>query len=294
MAAWAPHYLRGGGDNCAEKLHRSFLKRALGRLPQSTPNSVVLAETGRYPLAAHWGKLVARYWNRLVGLPDSRVTKWAFLEQMELFRARGWAGGVARQPWGAQVVGYLESLGQHPIVDGMPQAVNSAGVHKAACEAFVTGMRQEASTKPKVQFYCTAVRGGLTTRGFNKPPPYLQKVKNRAHLAHVARFRTGSHWLQVEVGRHRGVERSQRICPHCSMGVVEDEQHMVFHCPKYAHLRDAYGETLFAHPGTQTLRQFLDQDAVAVASFVHQCAQLVAEPDQQGVLSPEAADIVDN
>jgi hypothetical protein len=77
---WAPHFLRGGGENASERLLRSFLRHAMGRLPQSTPAPVVLAEAGFNPLATHRGKMVTRFWNRLVGLPDTRVTKWALFE----------------------------------------------------------------------------------------------------------------------------------------------------------------------------------------------------------------------
>ncbi len=278
---WAPQFLRGGGENACERLQRSFLRHAMGRLPQGTPASVVLAEAGFYPLAIHWGKLVTRFWNRLVGLPETRVTKWAFLEQLDLARAHGGAGGVARQPWGAQVVSYLSSLGLDPLDGGEPRAVDVTEACALADTAYVAGVLEGAPAKPKVQHYCTRVRGGLTLGSYSRrPQPYLSAVDNRAHLASLARFRTGSHWLRVETGRREGLDRPDRTCPHC-LGGVEDEPHMVFDCPKYAHLRVAYSESLFGGGQAQaqaaprpSLADFLSQDPVAVASFVHQCYRL--------------------
>jgi hypothetical protein len=118
---------------------------------------------------------------------------------------------------------------------------------------------------------------------FRRPQPYLTEVDSRARMASLARFRTGCHWLRVETGRHEGVDRPSRVCPHCSLGAVEDEHHMVFDCPKYARLRADYSECVFGVgqgppsgplAGRGTLAQFLEQDPVAVASFVHHCYRL--------------------
>jgi hypothetical protein len=173
---WAPQFLRGGGENASERLLRSFLRHAMGRLPQSTPAPVVLAEAGFYPLATHWGKLVTRFWNRLVGLPDTRVTKWALFEQLDLLRAHGGAGGVARQPWGTQVVGYLRSLGLGPLDGGEPCQVDVGEACTLADEAHVEGVLQGAPSQPKVQFYCASVRGGLTRDTYcRRPQSYLTR-----------------------------------------------------------------------------------------------------------------------
>jgi hypothetical protein len=41
----------------------------------------------------------------------------------------------------------------------------------------------------------------------------------------IARFRIGSHWLQVQVGRFQVTERSSRICEQCSVQELEDDEH---------------------------------------------------------------------
>ena len=45
--------------------------------------------------------------------------------------------------------------------------------------------------------------------------PYIQQSNNRHLRRIVAQFRTGSHWLNIETGRHKKVDRSGRICPMC-------------------------------------------------------------------------------
>ena len=80
------------------------------------------------------------------------------------------------------------------------------------------------------------------------------KQSNNRHLRRIiAQFRTGSHWLNIETGRHKKVDRSGRIC---SMSVgritnpevpadcfdafdsdedapdpIEDEHHAIFNAP---------------------------------------------------------------
>jgi len=52
---------------------------------------------------------------------------------------------------------------------------------------------------------------------------YLLFIKNQTrHL--FARFGIGYHWLQVQVGRFRGIARGNRVCEQCCSQEVEDEE----------------------------------------------------------------------
>ena len=47
-------------------------------------------------------------------------------------------------------------------------------------------------------------------------------------------IRTSSHRLNIETGRHRGLDRNERTCRHCLKSgnlVVEDEDHILHKCP---------------------------------------------------------------
>ena len=46
----------------------------------------------------------------------------------------------------------------------------------------------------------------------------------------------GSHQLEIEEGRFRGMPRSKRVC------VREDERHFVFECERYAAIRRKYSD----------------------------------------------------
>ena len=65
----------------------------------------------------------------------------------------------------------------------------------------------------------------------------------------LARFRTTSHNLEVEMGRHNNVSFEDRLCQLCGRSnifAVEDEFHVVFHCKSYNDIRHVYIDKLEA------------------------------------------------
>jgi hypothetical protein len=66
------------------------------------------------------------------------------------------------------------------------------------------------------------------------------------------------HDLPVAVDRRTGVPRSQRICPHCPIGDIGDEHHLIFKRSAVQHIRDCYPGLFRAN--VQTMIQFMWQD----------------------------------
>ncbi len=64
--------------------------------------------------------------------------------------------------------------------------------------------------------------------------PYLSHRLSAPVRRSVSQVRTGSHHLAVETARWSG---QSNICQCCSLGEVEDEEHVLFDCPAYAALR---------------------------------------------------------
>ena len=55
----------------------------------------------------------------------------------------------------------------------------------------------------------------------------------------LANFRSSSHSLMIEKGRHYGLDRDVRFCPYCEC-ILEDEFHFLLVCPLYNELRSMY------------------------------------------------------
>jgi hypothetical protein len=95
------------------------------------------------------------------------------------------------------------------------------------------------TTKIKLATYTTIMMEDFWCHIFT----YLQG-KNREIRKCVAKFRTGSHLLEIQQGRvtKPQTEREKKLCKKCKLRVVEDEVHVVFVCPLYETLRVKYSE----------------------------------------------------
>ena len=59
----------------------------------------------------------------------------------------------------------------------------------------------------------------------------------------IAKLRCSNHSLEIEKGRHRKIERPERLCKQCNGGNIETEKHFLLECSKYDILRQKYDLT---------------------------------------------------
>ena len=67
---------------------------------------------------------------------------------------------------------------------------------------------------------------------------YLYHITNVETRIAVSRLRLSNHELMIEKGRHLKLDVSQRICPFCEGGCLEDEYHFLLQCKTYTSLRN--------------------------------------------------------
>ena len=101
-----------------------------------------------------------------------------------------------------------------------------------------------------------------------EPQRYLRDIRDLKERRLMAKFRTGSHWLQVQQGRFEGQPRSERICKRCHTA-VDDEHHFVFECPALLAVRQSF-PGLFV--SATDLRTFMMQKPGLVVKFIARCA----------------------
>ena len=53
-------------------------------------------------------------------------------------------------------------------------------------------------------------------------------------------FRIGNHKVMIETGRYSQILRANRFSRTCGCNQIEDEIHLLFHCPKYSIFRDRF------------------------------------------------------
>ena len=260
-----------GSKHALEDLERveiGFLKVLLG-VQVHTKTLHVHAEFGRYPLHMSWQSQAAKYLQRLESMSLDRVLKQAFLADCRLPHTKSWQ---------ARLVDQLSNfLVATPSDDNPHLKIFSLGEAQSAYEAELDSESSSRSTTYR------GIKYGYTCKAC------IQQCNNR-HLRRIlAQFRTSSHWLSVETGRHNKTDRKDRTCPMCSYRVtnpgipaqyfdsfdsdeegpdpIEDEHHMIFECSAYASARiqfqDLFGSDI------SDVGQFLNQaDCNRVAKFL--------------------------
>jgi len=235
-----------------ELLHKKFIKRILG-VCNSTPDMIALGEVGRLPLAFFRLRLILKYWNRLCASPEHRLLKKAFIDSAHL--------AATSQTWVSLLRAQLQKLGipcegLHPI--------DKVHVHDLEVK-FVEGWKLKLSKQSiKTQTYTR-----ITALDF-KMQDYLKNEKNKIRRQLFARFRTGSHWLQVQVGRFKGAPRETRTCEQCSLHEIEDEEHCLLKCSRYENIRARYGNMF----PCVSLEAFFKKDQVLIAKYIEECHEI--------------------
>ncbi len=73
-------------------------------------------------------------------------------------------------------------------------------------------------------------------------------IKNVQLRQSLSRFRCSNHRLEVECGRHakpESVPRKDKVYRLCSLGAIEDEDHMLLVCPAHHDIRCKFGQQLW-------------------------------------------------
>ena len=71
-------------------------------------------------------------------------------------------------------------------------------------------------------------------------------IQNKFKIAYT-RFRTSTHELMIEKGRHLNIPHDNRICNNYNMNAIESEYHFLLVCPKYTTLRRKFLKPWFCN-----------------------------------------------
>ena len=223
-----------------EKMHRKFLKICLG-VRDSTPDGIVMYELRRQPIIIKIVKQIFNFWNRIqVRDDDEDLVKMAMRDNWNLAMN-------GKKCWSSVVKDLVAEYGEIEInhdnlidteemvyrmgekwIEGISRH-NELGIrdipdcHRRGFKAFTYfhWFAQDPETSKRTTFW------------------YNLNIWSRIQV--VARFRLGSHHLEIEKGRwnRNYVCRSHRICRMCNLRVREDELHIMY-CPSYFEFRCQY------------------------------------------------------
>ena len=201
----------------------------------------------------------AKYLRRIEKMSPERVLKQASLADCRLPSKRSWHNRLDNQ--------LQDFLVPTPEDDKPDLQSFSLQLARSAFSAEI-----QSGTSSKALVY-KGIKEGYQCEA------YIQDSKNKQLRRIIAQFRTGSHWLHVETGRHAKTDVHNRTCPMCPRRIVnpglptaqfdsfdsdeedvdpiEDEHHMIFDCSGYSYARDLF-------------KDLFRQDIVTVGQFLNQ------------------------
>jgi hypothetical protein len=298
---WGVDLLNRTDCSSVERVHRWFCRRVQG-LPQQVSSAVALGELGRQPLHLFWVRQLVRFWNRLLdsmAQPD-RLLGWAFEDNLALMRegadlaagspcwSRRWMQFLQSAPTDTGTLVWLSQLDESAVMERAAAAAHNQSLQPAQPKTSSTPAANNSQTN-KFAYYLHHIRGDLP---LNKPAPHLHEVPDIKHRTSLSRFRTSCHDLRIERERYKPTPLKspllERSCLLCASPAIEDETHMVFHCPIYAHLRFSHAD-LFPPDLPHSIACFLSQDQTRVASFIYECQVLRSQHACMSLAGSESA-----
>ncbi|MFY7873745.1 MAG: RNA-directed DNA polymerase [Limnohabitans sp.] len=254
----AGNLARGWFEGClvdpAVKLQIAYMRTVAGALRPA--HRLLFAELSAMPMHFAWAQRVVKFWNRIASQEETpaHLTLRAEIE----LACEGWQNG-----WAARVLRVLSELGIN-VWDGLPPEVDDAEgkakwlLNRRLDVARMSGAFRERLMLAWAHPRLLALPGAFPSDG-NQPGVMMSRYKHWMGLAcegaapklwlphiqvyipesrHKLLMRFRMCCWPLRVNRSHGVPREQRLCPICK-GAVEDEEHVLMHCPAYGEVRAA-------------------------------------------------------
>ena len=228
---WSP----GANLNEIDLFERKFLKNILG-VREQTINIAVYGEFGRIPLSYKIKEKAIKYFIRIHGYQDNPILTQAMKIGRNLHK-------LGYTTWYGQVLNLINELKlDHLINPDTPTKV--------------TPKIKKLIKSSVFEHYKTIWAGAIamghtkveTYKNFKtelKPERYLQLPQKNYRIM-IARFRSSSHHLAIETGRHTKplTPKNLRLCKFCNKGDIEDEHHALLICDAYLAQRQIFLESI--------------------------------------------------
>jgi len=221
------------GEKSSEALLLNFMRQSLG-VRKSTPRAAMMRELDRTPLCSMWLYLCLCFYGRIMRRPANDLVRLCMMEDLAMARSD------CRSSWSYNIQACLRHIGCLNEAENMRQGhVLFAMVareqfdqcyHEFLWADLPTGVQSVYDCPDRQRQGFKLLTYHQWFQPIKKEPAFWTfEMNHRTDIMALARFRLGSHSLQVEVGRWNGVAlRSKRLCPCCT-SARDDEAH-IFIC----------------------------------------------------------------
>jgi hypothetical protein len=199
-----------------------------------------LGEFGRYPLEYLWWQQTLKYYDRLRKSTTNRLLYCAYQTQIQMLNMLN----DNQQCWLRNVQLWLKDQGVEVFYANIKCAIASA----QASYLESTYGEQARTKSSRLRTYQLMNTSCTTKSGYSYAHQrYLQVITNVQLKQSLSKFRCSNHCLEVECGSHakpESVPRRDRICRLCSLGAVEDEDHLLLVSPAHHDIRCKFSQQL--------------------------------------------------
>ena len=172
---------------------------------------------------------VIKLWNRILSMPESRLTRKVLLWDHRHNKQRTWCGDVKQI---MSQTGFLDVFNDMRICDNDVLKC----IHTKLMNSYIDEWKKDLYNQPKLRTY----------RQFKmeyQTEPYVKMCMSRCNRSFLAQFRSGVLPLHIETGRFVGKKPDERICHFCK-NTPETEEHFLLNCPVYLSLRLVWMQNL--------------------------------------------------
>jgi len=227
------------------------------------PNLAVNGDAGWVSSTTRRRIEMLRFWNRVVDMSDSRLTKKVFMWD---YSRRGSKGN-----WNSDVYKLFVQIEKLDLYHSSAK-VDIQAAKRLLIEHDKIEWYDNIQSVSKLNFY------KLFKNEFSSES-YVFKIHNRAHRSVFAQLRCGILPLKIETGRYTQIPIDFRLCIFCNSNVVEDEMHFLFDCDFYSTIRSNFWprfrnlcDNFDQISDVQKVKFMMSNSVVKVASeFIYDC-----------------------
>ena len=219
---WGSHCLNT--NNRVITFVNKFYKTLLG-VKQRCSNAGVLCELGRFPIELNIAKAMIKYWFRLTSMPTNRLSAHCY---WSLFNLEG-----LKDHWFESIKSIIYTTGQYDVWTNQVNFIFSSKHLLSKQQNFIIQTLKDvytqfAESKINAESKLYLFRNDANTRTISN---YLTSLHGRNRRQAIANLRLGTPNIELEKGRHSGLERVSRTCKICHTQKVETEEHFILTCP---------------------------------------------------------------
>ena len=185
------------------------------------PLDMLTGDAGWLPCHARHKLASLRLWNRFMSLPFNRLTKYVFRWDLKNCNKKG--------TWSNHVRNVLYDIDLGHYFDNM-HVCNLDLAYRSLLENETCRWNESRYSKPKLRYY------NMFKASFEQEDYFNMTISKRQRSL-FSQFRAGILPLNVEIGRFRNIDLSDRVCTLCQSSEVEDEYHFLCTCQCYSDIR---------------------------------------------------------